>query len=106
MFCILLCRRGHVLVFCKALLCSCIELLPWNLYCFFTLNSSVNVARSSLNAVCWWKLHGKSIQLKTFPRGNIISPCGVVINKVFRLIVVTYSSIEPVLFAYLCYCFL
>ena len=73
---------------------------------FFTLNSSVNAARSSLNAVCWRKLHGKSIQLKTFPRGNIISPCGVVINKVFRLIVVTYSSIEPVLFAYLCYCFL
>ena len=34
-------------------------------------------------------------KLKTFPQGNIISPRGVVINKVFILIVVTYSSIEP-----------
>ena len=62
---------------------------------FFTVNSSVNVARSSLTAVCWRKLHGKSIQLKTFPQGNVFSPCGVVINKVFRLIVVTYGSIAP-----------
>ena len=64
---------------------------------FFTVNSSVNAVRSSLNNVCWRKLHGKSIQLKTFPQDNIISPCGVVINKVFRLIiiVVTYNSIEP-----------
>ena len=63
---------------------------------FFTVNSSVNAVRSSLNTVCWRKLHGKSIQLKTFPQGNVISPCGVVINNVFRLIiVVTYSSIEP-----------
>ena len=62
---------------------------------FFTVNSSVNAARSSLNAVCWRKLHRKGIQLKTFPQGNIISPCGVVINKVFRLIVVMYRSIKP-----------
>ena len=34
-------------------------------------------------------------KLKTFPQGNVISPRGVVINKVFILIVVTYSSIEP-----------
>ena len=34
-------------------------------------------------------------KLKTFPQGNVISPRGVVINKVFILIVVTYSSIKP-----------
>ena len=62
---------------------------------FFTVNSSVNAAWSSLNAVCQRKLHGKSIQLKTFPQGNVITPCGVVINKVFRLIVVAYGSIKP-----------
>ena len=58
---------------------------------FFTVNSSVNAARSSLNAICQRKLHGKSIQLKTFPQGNVISPC-VVINKVYCG---TYSSIKP-----------
>ena len=49
---------------------------------FFTVNSSNNAAQSSLYAVCRQKLHGKSIQLTTFPQGKVISPCGVVVNKV------------------------
>ena len=45
---------------------------------FFTVNSSVNAARSSLNGVCRRKFHGKGIKLKTFPEGYVISLCDVV----------------------------
>ena len=35
---------------------------------FFTINSSVNAARSSLNGVCLRKFHGKGIKLRLFPQ--------------------------------------
>ena len=61
MFCVVLCRRGHVSLFCKAQLCSFIHSLPWN-------------------GVCRQKFHGKSIKLKNFPLGFVISLCGVVVR--------------------------
>ena len=81
MFCVLLCRRGRVSAFCKAYICSFIHSLPWNgLHCFFTVNSSVNAARSSLNGVCRRKFQGKGIKLKTFLQGYVISLCGLVVR--------------------------
>ena len=53
---------------------------------YFTVNSSVYAARSSLNGVCRQKFHGKSIKLKTFPQCFLISLCGVVVS---------YSHVEP-----------
>ena len=55
MFCVVLCRRGHVSLFCKAQLCSFIHSLPWN-------------------GVCRQKFHGKSIKLKNFPHGFVYQP--------------------------------
>ena len=53
---------------------------------FFTVNSSVNTARPSLNGICRRKFHGKGIKLKTFPQGYVISLCGVAVR---------YSRVEP-----------
>ena len=55
-------------------------------YLFFTVNSSVNAARSSLNGVCRRKFHEKGIKLKAFPQGYVISLCGVVVR---------YNRVEP-----------
>ena len=44
---------------------------------FFTVNSSVYSAARSF---CWQKFHGKGIKLKTFPQGNVISLCSVVVR--------------------------
>ena len=43
---------------------------------FFTVNSSVNAAQ----LFCQRKFHGKGIKLKTFPKGYVISRCGVVVR--------------------------
>ena len=48
---------------------------------FFTVNSSVNAARSSLNGVYRRKFCGKDIKLKTFPQAYLISLCGVVVRN-------------------------
>ena len=57
---------------------NCVHSLPWNmcLHCFFTVNSSVNAAQ----LFCQRKFHGKGIKLKTFPKGYVISRCGVVVR--------------------------
>ena len=81
MFCVLLCRRGRVSAFCKAYMffhsfiaMECVYIV------FFTVNSSVNTARSPLNGVCRRKFHGNGIKLKTFPQGYVISLCGLVVR--------------------------
>ena len=54
---------------------------------FFTVNCSVNAARSSpLNGVCPRKFRGKGIKFKTFPQKHPISLCGVVVR---------YKRVEP-----------
>ena len=78
-FCVLLCRRGRVSVFCTAQLCSFIDSLPYELnmrlICFFfCVYSSVNAARSP----CRRKFHGKGIKLKNFPLVYVIILCAVV----------------------------
>ena len=98
MLCVLLCTRfvkhNFVLSFihCNGI---CVYIVF-----FFTVNSSVNAARSS----CRRKFHGKGIELKTFPQGYVISRCGVVV----RFSRVLLNSFYPSFFfpCFLCCCFL
>ena len=44
------------------------------LHCVFTVNSSVNAARSSLKGVCRLKFHGKGIKLLDFSSRKLNQP--------------------------------
>ena len=53
---------------------------------FLSANSLVYVARSSLNGVCRRGFHYlKDIKSKTFRRGYVISPSGVVVTAVGKV---------------------
>ena len=86
---------------CKAYVFSFIHCheMPSHCFFFFTVNSSVNAARSSLNHVYLRKFDGKGIKfIKTFRLGYVISLNVVVVKSNSDVLTVLGSSSAQYLF--------
>ena len=94
--------KAYVLFFHSFIAMKCLHIV----FFFFTVNSSVNAARSSLNHVYRRKFDGKGIKfIKTFRLGYVISVNVVVVKSNSDVLTVLGSSSAKYLFFLLSFFF-